>query len=269
MNTINFIFEFIKNLLKTSKLEKISKYGWTPQLPDHRDFECNLSVSALPVLVDLRSKMPVVYTQGNLGSCTANGIGAAIQYEMIKQNIPSFIPSRLFIYYNERVIENTVKTDSGAQIRNGIKTVNKQGVCPETEWPYNIKKFKTKPSAKCYTDALKDKATVYAVVKQDLNSMKSCLASGYPIIGGFSVYDSFESDQVSKTGIVPIPNKSESLLGGHCVLIVGYDDSKNWFIVRNSWGDSWGDKGYCYMPYEYWINPSLASDFWKIDLIGK
>jgi C1A family cysteine protease len=99
--------------------------------------------------------------------------------------------------------------------------------------------------------------------------MKGCLASGFPIVGGFSVYSSFESDQVAKTGIVPMPAKNESQLGGHCVLIVGYDDAKQWFIIRNSWSDTWGAQGYCYMPYAYWTNPSLASDFWQIDLISK
>jgi C1A family cysteine protease len=96
--------------------------------------------------------------------------------------------------------------------------------------------------------------------------MKACLASGYPFIFGFTVYDSFESDAVAKTGIVPMPSKTELVLGGHAVMAVGYDDSKKWFIVRNSWGEDWGDKGYFYIPYDYLTNKNLASDFWTIKL---
>jgi C1A family cysteine protease len=186
----------------------------------------------------------------------------------MKQGIPAFMPSRLFIYYNERAIEHTTKSDSGAQIRDGIKSVNKQGVCPESEWDYNISKFTKKPSKNCYADALKDKVIQYASISQDLILLKSCLALGFPIVFGISVFDSFESDEVAKTGIVPMPQKSESSLEGHCIKSVGYDDSKERFIVKNSWGTSWGDKGYCYIPYEYVLNQGLASDFWKITLIG-
>jgi|YelNatPaOPRAMG01_1025707.scaffolds.fasta_scaffold56367_3 C1A family cysteine protease len=250
-------------------MSNINKYGWIPQRPDHRDRLFSLSQPiALPEVVDLRSQMPPIYDQGQLGSCTANAIGAAVQFAHKKQFGQDLMPSRLFIYYNERAMEGTIRYDSGAQIRDGIKSVNKQGVCPETDWPYIISKFKTKPLKKCYSEALKDKVVQYSVVPQTLNDMKSCLASGYPIIGGFSVYQSFESDQVAKTGIVPMPGKNESQLGGHAIDIVGYDDSKQCFIIRNSWSDKWGILGYCYMPYEYWTNPGLASDFWTIRLIS-
>src|SRR5471032_300397 len=115
------------------------KYGWIPDLPDQRDIIFSAQRDALavtPALVDLRSQCPPVYDQGQLGSCTANGIGGAIHFERLKQQAaPDFVPSRLFIYYNERVIEHTVQSDAGAQIRDGIKTVAKQGDCPETEWP--------------------------------------------------------------------------------------------------------------------------------------
>jgi len=138
---------------------KIPRYGWLPDLPDHRDylFAAPAEVSgALPAKVDLRAQCPPVYDQGQLGSCTANAIAGAIQFDQIKQKLGQiFTPARLFIYYNERVIEHTVASDSGEQIRDGIKSVGKQGDCPETEWPYVIAKFKTKPPVKCYSDALK------------------------------------------------------------------------------------------------------------------
>ena len=119
------------------------------------------------------------------------------------------MPSRLFIYYNERAIEHTIASDSGAQIRDGIKSVAKQGDCPETEWPYVIAKFKTKPPTKCYADALKYKAVLYQRVTQTLSQMKGCIASGYPFVFGFTVYESFESAQVAKTGHATLPKSGE------------------------------------------------------------
>jgi C1A family cysteine protease len=192
-----------------------------------------------------------------------------LQFERIKQKLtPNFIPSRLFIYYNERVVEHTVNSDSGASIRDGIKSVAKQGDCPETEWPYDITKFTQKPLPQCYHDALKYKAVQYQKLVQSANQMKGCLASGYPFVFGFTVYDSFESQPVAQTGVVPMPGSTERVLGGHCVVAVGYDDSQQRFIVRNSWGTSWGIQGYCTMPYAYLTDPDLASDFWTIRLVS-
>jgi C1A family cysteine protease len=251
---------------------KVQRYGWVRDLPDQRDHLYAAPVAfltALPPLVDLRPNCPPIYDQGQLGSCTANGIGGAIQFERMKQNLsPNFVPSRLFVYYNERVIEHTVNTDSGAQIRDGIKSVAKQGDCPETEWPYDITKFTVKPPTRCYTDAVKYRAVQYQKLVQDINQMKGCLASGYPFVFGFTVYESFESNAVASSGVVPMPQPSEQVVGGHCVDAVGYDDSQQRFIVRNSWGTSWGMNGYCTMPYAYLTDPNLASDFWTIRLVA-
>jgi C1A family cysteine protease len=192
-----------------------------------------------------------------------------MQFERMKQNLtPNFIPSRLFIYYNERAIEHTVNSDSGAMIRDGMKSVAKQGDCPESLWPYDISNFTAKPSAECYSEALKDKVVQYQRLVQNPNQMKGCLSSGYPIVFGFTVYESFESSQVSRTGVVPMPAHGEQVLGGHCVVTVGYDDAQQRFIVRNSWGTSWGMNGYCTMPYAYLIDPNLSSDFWTIRLVS-
>jgi len=220
--------------------------------------------------IDLRRQCPrTIYDQGQLGSCTGNAIGCAIQFERLKQKRkPDFIPSRLFIYYNERDMEGTIKSDSGAQIRDGIKSVAKLGVCPEPEWPYDIKKFTARPPKKCFTHALKYKAVSYQRVIQTLNQMKGCLASGYPFVFGFSVYDSFEGDAVAKTGMVPMPAPKEKLLGGHAVLAVGYDDKQQRFLVRNSWGKSWGLGGYFTMPYAYMTDSNLCDDLWTIRVIA-
>jgi C1A family cysteine protease len=243
-------------------------YGWIRDLPDARDFLYAAPLirfpQGLPPSVDLRSECPPVYDQGQLGSCTANGIAAAVEFDQRKQGTKEFVPSRLFIYYNERVIEGTVNQDSGAQVRDGIKSVATLGVPPETDWPYDIKKFTDKPSPNAFADAKHDLVSSYARVSQNLAQMQGCLAEGYPFVFGFTVYESFESETVSETGVVPMPQPGETVIGGHCVLAVGYDNDKRVFIIRNSWGADWGLKGYCLMPYEYLLSSSLASDFWTI-----
>ncbi len=251
---------------------KIARYGWIPDQPDQRDHLYAAPAQflmALPTSVDLRPKCPPVYDQGQLGSCTANAIAGAIDFERKKQKLFDFVPSRLFIYYNERVIEGTVRSDSGAQIRDGIKSVASQGVCPEREWPYVIAKFTTRPPAKAYRDARLDRAVSYQSIVQDLNQMKGCLASGYPFVFGFTVYESFESAVVARTGHASMPHWGERPVGGHAVMAVGYDDAKSWFVVRNSWGAGWGMKGYFTLPYAYLIQPGLSADFWTIRLVGK
>ena len=251
---------------------KIARYGWIRDLPDLRDHLYATSpefLVQLPSNIDLRSQCPAVYDQGQLGSCTANAIAAALEFDQMKEKQSNvFVPSRLFIYYNERVMEGTVNEDSGAQIRDGIKSVGKQGDCPETLWPYDIKKFSVKPPDKCYQQALKFKAVQYQRLSQILNQLKGCLASGYPFVFGFTVYESFESQQVAQTGHASMPLPKETVVGGHAVMAVGYDDSQNWFIVRNSWGDGWGLKGYFTLPYAYLLEQNLASDFWTIRLVS-
>lgn len=245
----------------------VQRFGWVPDLPDARDFLYSAPeavLAALPTKVDLRKQMPPVYDQGQLGSCTANAIAAAFEFDQRLEKLPDLVPSRLFIYYNERAIEGRVDSDSGAMIRDGIKSVAKLGVCDETEWPYEIASFTVKPPRSAYTAAKQHQATVYRRVLPSLHQLQGCLASGYPFVFGFSVYESFMSPQVAQTGEVPLPPRGEQMVGGHAVLAVGYDDSVQRFIVRNSWGPKWGLRGYCTMPYGYLTDPQLASDFWAI-----
>ena len=239
-------------------------YGWKAQIPDHRDFlfkDVQVQNIDIPDFVDLRNKCSLVENQGDIGSCTANALAGHLEFLELKTGVPYFEASRLFIYYNERVLERTVPYDSGATLRDGIKAVARAGYCNENDWPYVTSKFTKRPSVMAYIKALKNRiSSYYAMTTQ--NDFLSCLASGYPFVFGISVFESFESQTVAKTGIVPMPATNEKNLGGHAVMAVGYDLKKKVFIVRNSWGDLWGDKGYFYLPFDYVTQ--LASDFWTI-----
>jgi C1A family cysteine protease len=245
-----------------------ARYGWSPDLPDHRDqvYSAPMATS-LPAAVDLRPNCPPVYDQGQLGSCTANAIAGAIEFDRKKQRLTDFVPSRLFIYYNERVMEGTVSSDSGAQIRDGIKSVSKIGAPPEADWPYDISKFTDKPPTKAYADAKLDRALHYQRIVQTQAQLQGCLASGFPYVFGFTVYESFESPTVARTGIMPMPAPGEKKVGGHAVLAVGYNTASRMFIVRNSWAASWGQGGYFMMPFEFMLGPN-CSDIWTIRSVG-
>ena len=243
-----------------------AKYTWKPDIPDRRDYKLMVPKKiALPTKVDLRNKMSPVEDQGQLGSCTGNAIAGALEY-LENKNLPKtkFVDiSRLFIYYQERLIEGTVSQDAGAMIRTGVKVCAKIGACDEALWPYLINKFTRSPPVKAYTDAAKRKITQYQRVTS-LQGLKYSLSQGFPVVFGFSVYDGFESDEVAKTGILNVPAEGETMLGGHAVLCVGYDDSIERIIVRNSWGPNWGMKGYFTMPYEYINDRDLSDDLWSI-----
>jgi C1A family cysteine protease len=230
-----------------------------------------LNIMALPknkkgvalFLVDLRSKMPPIYNQESLGSCTANGLCAAIEYDD-----PSFMGSRLFLYYNERKLENDIPEDAGAQISDGVKCLLNYGICSEYEWPYNISKFADKPPSICYKNALKHKALQVQHIQDDEIHLKECLANGFPIVLGIKIFKSFESENVAQSGNVPMPKPNEECLGGHCVVLCGYNDNKQVWIMRNSWGVEWGDDGYFYLPYAYLLDSNLATDFWAIQKVS-
>ena len=244
------------------------RYGYIPDLKDERDhtyflFHHITLPGATPNIVDLRPKCSPIEDQKDLGSCTANALAGALEFLENKDGVKFKDASRLFIYFNERVIENSIASDSGAMIRDGIKTLNKQGFCSEVSWPYKIANFSVRPPLTCYTEALNNTISSYARI-MNFNDMVNCLANGFPFVAGISVYESFESDAVAKTGMVPMPKKGESLLGGHAICVVGYDTTKKLFICRNSWGLGWGDKGYFYLPFAYAQSTSLTSDCWSI-----
>ncbi len=250
---------------------RTKRYGWIPDLPDRRDriFSAPAAtLGALPPRVDMRAQNPPIYDQGQLGSCTAQAIAAVLEFDQAKQRQADvFTPSRLFIYYNERVILGTVDEDSGAMMRDGIKSVAKQGSPHERLWPYAVSRFRDKPTSAAYKDGVLHQALLYQRVRPLIEQLKGCLAGGYPFVFGFSVYDSFESAAVAKSGEVSMPGPGEALVGGHAVVAVGYDEARRRFILRNSWGTAWGQAGYFTMPYDYLLDGGLSDDFWTVTLI--
>jgi C1A family cysteine protease len=261
--------------------KKISKtkyrYDWKPDLPDFRDHILSLAKpTTLPAKIDLSPQCSPIVNQGRIGSCTGNALAGAFEFLELKElasksnsnpqvfDDKSFSPvSRLFIYYNERIIEKTVDQDAGARLRDGVKVLNKLGACREAIWKYQSTLLYKKPTKSAYDEAAKHKVTEYLKITT-MSQLKQCLADGYPVVFGFTVYESFESSEVAQTGIMPLPEPDEHLLGGHAVLAVGYDDHTKTLLVRNSWGTDWGQKGYFHMPYAYIESLHLAQDFWMI-----
>lgn len=249
-------------------LSEKQRYGWRPDVPDPRDmtFKAHrrVKLASLPEAVDMRPLMPEVWHQGQLGSCTANALAAAFQYNQIRQSLDNWTPSRLMIYYLERKLEGTIREDNGAQIRSGAKVLAKYGVAPETLWPYNIDKFTVAPPEDAMKIASQSQVLRYARVEQTEEEVVAVLASGYPVVFGFSVFEEFESDYCQDTGILEMPAKGSKNYGGHAVLCVGYDRPTRRFLVRNSWGKDWGLQGHFWMPFDYLLDPKLSDDFWAL-----
>lgn len=236
---------------------KVARLGYRPDLGDPRDHPYVRRASPLPESVDLRPKLPACWDQGDLGSCTAFALTGAMAFLHA-----GFEGSQLWLYYEERKIEGDVHSDAGAEIRDGIKVLASLGLPPETAWPYDIAKFSRAPSAAATKAAKADMVTAYQRLT-GVDDMLDCLASGFPFVVGISVFESFETDAVAKTGKVPMPAKHDKLLGGHAVCVVGYTADGS-FIVRNSWGTGWGMNGYFTLPEAYLADANLATDVWTI-----
>jgi C1A family cysteine protease len=251
---VKYIYNWKRPASRSFEHSNVRQFKLHPHLSSVKKFS----------LVD---KCPAIYDQGQLGSCVSNGVACLYEFDQMKQGIDVFTPARLFIYYDTRVMEGTVDEDAGSSVIDAIQSVHETGVCDEKMWPYDIKKFKNKPTSDCYIFADNHRTNTYNSVKQSLDQIKQSILNGYPIAFGFTVYQSFESDDVAKTGNMTMPTPDDVVLGGHCVAAVGFDDDRQVIICRNSWGSDWGDKGYFYMPYEYITNEDLASDFWIINSV--
>jgi C1A family cysteine protease len=206
------------------------------------------------------SKNVPVYNQLDTSSCTANA-GACL-YQFV---FPDTQPSRMFLYYNERICQHDTAHDSGAKVGDVFNVLSNIGVCDESFCIYNDgKSFAEVPSTAAFENAKKHRIHKYATVKQELISIKTELLHSNPIIIAIKLFDSFYTDEVTNTGMVPVPKSGENYVSGHCVLLVGFDDDKQLFTERNSWGSDWGDAGHFYVPYEYLLDTSLTSDLWVL-----
>lgn len=272
-------------------------YGWKPQTKDIRDYKFKapafVDISSLPKKVDLRKYDSPIQDQGNLGSCTAHAATSILQLLNIKKAMPTNIVlfyivyalirawrvivyfitvkpyvfpknlSRLFVYYNMRELWAATESDSGGSIRDTIKALAKQGVCLEKNWLYNVAQFAMKPSDECYKEATTHVISEYKAL-DTIDDMKACLHLGMPFMFGFYICESFNTSPIKTTGIVNMPTSSEEIISAHAVMCLGYDDEKQAFLIRNSWGADFGLKGYFYLPYAYISDSTLTSDFWTI-----
>lgn len=229
----------------------------------------------LPATASVKDLVQEVYDQGQEGSCTANAFCAA--YRMLEPD-KEFNPSRQYVYYKERWLEDqknkAAVTDSGADVKDAVSWVCQNGICSDNLWPYNPQEVNVDPPENCDLEAEKHKlGGSQSINLGDLNSIKGCLNDGSPVLIAIGVYSSFESEYTATTGVVPLPNPinyndpndpNDSFVGGHEMLIVGYDDNINSFTVLNSWGPSWGHNGYCFIPYAYITNPNLCFELVRI-----
>jgi len=259
------------------------KFGWKPNLPHHKDkkYAAHKEMLAppfvLPPLVDLRTEMSPIENQGQLGSCVAHATVGTLEFlelqelkdgkggkEVFPNNQFDNI-SRLFVYYNARALDGSQYQDDGTTLRNAVTAIQKWGICQEVNWAYIETNVNVTPPSVAYKEGARHLLlNHYSLDNTQMVQLKYCLAVGYPFIFGATIYDSFMSDTVALTGIVPMPSDTDNMQGGHALCCVGYDDSKNAFIIRNSWGTGWGLAGYCYMPFNMLNNPDLCSDFWTL-----
>ncbi len=241
------------------------KPGWKIDKFDPRDSLyrkiCKPRLEPLPDSVDLRDKCGPVKDQGQLGSCTAHALAGAVEFLDRMPDGVSTDVSRLFIYFSERWIEGDVSEDGGAELRDGVKVLNQCGVCDESLWPYDVTRFKERPTTECFQSAKKHMIQSYHRLL-NLDEMLGCLADGFPFVFGFQVYSGFESEEVARTGVVQMPQAGEQNLGGHAVLCIGYERSTRRFLVRNSWSAAWGQAGNFTLPWEY--VETLADDAWVL-----
>lgn len=257
--------------------------GGRRDIPDPRDFIKKYAANEIPPTathptIDLRKYINHVYDQGTLESCTANALCAAYgldlrrQAEKIDAAYYYFDPSRLFVYYNSREYEGATADNVGVSLRDAIKAIALYGVCRESFWPYDTTQFKAKPSHSCYNAAVGNTVSKYERLEQDIHQFRACLKEGFPFVFGFEYFRSFESPANELTGLMPLPSVEEVQFTQptlHVALAVGYDDKTERITALNSWGESFGDKGYFYMPYKYISNPNRTFDFWKIERVSE
>ncbi|CAF1273540.1 unnamed protein product, partial [Didymodactylos carnosus] len=252
---------------ESPKAEESTRLPHKQRLRQNFDNIVKYSPDDLPPKADLRQEMTAIEDQSQIGSCSANALAGAYEYLIKKHTGRDEDVSRLFMYYNGRAQDNPSASisDTGCSMTNAIEALDEHGACRESEWPYDITKVNQRPPSDAYEEAKHFTIDEALQIKIDLFEMKSCIAQGYPFAFGIRLFKSF--DKASKNGIVPVPSLSEtsrSSHGSHALLAVGYSDTSQAFIVRNSWGEGWGDHGYCYIPYDYMTNSNYCFDAWTV-----
>lgn len=220
----------------------------------------------MPAKVDLRRHMSRIEDQGDTNSCVANAVAGAYEYLLRRHwGEDGYDVSRLFIYFNARADDEEWE-DDGTTIVAAIQGLQDYGACSEETWPFDEDLVNETPDDDAYEEAAGFRVEDVAVVPTELDSWRSCLAEGYPIIFGLDVFNSFDDHR--RKGLVSMPSRRESRRdshSAHAMLCVGYSDPDRVFIVRNSWGRSWGDRGYCYIPYDYLLSDRYNhGDSWTI-----
>ena len=268
--------------------------GWIKQPIDKRDHKLMIPKRrlTLPASDDLSTGMGPQLDQATEGSCGPNTASEMICFDQLAEKSSIALPSRQFIYWCTRVLMGTTGSDSGVDNRTMLKALAQSGYCDEAVWPYlppdgsSQGNLTTPPSDSAFALAKANAISNYAAVSQDQPTMCGCLVGGHPFMFGFSVYDQMMSDQASETGIVTMPSSGASSIGGHDITCVGYNATSGplpgvkpgnsfpsgHFKFRNHWlnsdGTPAGDGGYYYLPFEYAVNPNLASDFWVINAVN-
>ena len=248
--------------------QKKRQYKVRADQQDWRDYIYTPTRDPLKDRVDLRPWTSAVEDQGHLGSCLGNAIVGAYEL-LIKREAPTKYEelSRLFIYYNGRLIDNNIENDEGLYVRDGIKSLRKYGVCSEKLWPYVIEQFAVTPTENCYEDAVTRNIKNYYRVGS-FESILDALSNLHPVVFGMEVYSGFDQIEYAKDNILSMPNQNEEPLGGHAMCLVGYDMAKQLVLSRNSFGKDWGQNGYCWIPFEYMRNETMDSWIFDIDLIN-
>lgn len=232
---------------------------------DIRDLNVTFRAGTVPASVDLRRTHAItVYSQGRPPTCTAHAAVSAFEILQNGRTANTFLPSRSFVYYNTRVLENTVSSIVGTSLRNALRTLTNQGVCEETTWPYDTTRLLIRPHATAYSTALPNRIIRYARLAPTLTQIRLCLASGHPFAFAMKCYDHWYKAVGGR--IPPTVPTTAKPLGGHAMVCVGYNDSTQTLTVLNSWGATWGDKGYAHIPYSLFFKPGEAWDMWVVML---